>query len=93
MWIDTFRALGAIGAIAVLWWVLSAVITPYWDALYPMVSEYNNSFSTAALGTLDLLKSIWGGIPLLLIIAAVVWIYIRAQKREPDTYYLPPGGV
>lgn len=92
MWIDTIRAIGALAAIAVIWWILSAVITPFWDSLQPMVAEYNNDFSTSTLNTLDLLRAGWGAIPLLVGGLAIIWIYIRSQKREPDTYYIPPGG-
>lgn len=88
MFIDTMKALGVIAFIAAAWWFWTVFLSPMWDALYPLATSY--SFGQDNIGTLNLVKTIWQNLPLILSGAVVVWLYFRAQRREPDQYYVQP---
>ena len=88
VFIDIVRTLLLLSFIAVAWWFMTTFITPIWDALFPVVASYTNSFAQSGVSTLNLFKTIWNNLPIFLAIGVLIWFYLRAQRREPDTYYV-----
>jgi len=86
--VDMIKALLLLSVLVVVWWLASVFITPFWDALLPFISSYTNDFATQSVSTLGLVKTIWNNLPFLFALAIFVWFYLRAQRREPDTYYM-----
>lgn len=91
MLVDVLKALFAIVIFTAMWWLLTPYISTLWDALHPIIAQQaatGNSVAQAGISTLSILQALWNFLPVLVDGAIIVWVYLRAQRREPDTYYV-----
>jgi len=69
--------------VVILMWITMA--EPYVAHIFPHAENTLNN--TSAYSTLQNLEIAWNYWPIVIVIGLLIWVGVRAQKKEPDTGY------
>lgn len=78
---EIFIALIILFFTAVMWTILSQAYVVH---IFPTADTQLSNFTNAS-NTLQIIKLAWDVWPIIIIVGVIIWLFVRAQKREFDS--------
>lgn len=79
-------SLAVLFVVSIIWTILSeAYVVQIFPQADLLLANYTNTSAT-----LQIIKFSWNVWPIIIIVGIVIWLFVRAQKREFDSGYVSP---
>lgn len=84
---------GSLGYVLLAGLIIVTIVTFSYLAFSPMIdalyTKFDGSFTQSEIqDKFTMVKIMWNAWPIVIIFAIVVWIFVEAMKKEPDTGYM-----
>lgn len=83
----------SLGYVLIAGLVITTIVTFCYLAFSPMIdslyTKFDGSFAQPEVqSTFQKVKIFWNAWPLVIIFGVIVWIFVEAMKKEPDTGFM-----